>query len=182
MSPSSATVSTELAHASNPIPCIPDLAFTQAHFRHPVRVYWEDTDAGGIVFYCNYLKFMERARTEWLSALGFEQEGMRHAGEGMFIVADTQLRFIKPARLDDRLTVTVTLCELGRASVGFAQDVWRGDTLLTRGRVRAGWVQSRRDAGDGGRQGAQADIELRPGRIPPRILAVLPKPTPVTGG
>jgi acyl-CoA thioester hydrolase len=141
----------------------PELA--RAHFQHPIRVYWEDTDAGGIVFYGNYLKFMERARTEWLSSLGFEQEGMRHGGEGMFIVADTQMRFIRPARLDDRLSVTVTVVELGRASVSFSQDVWRAGTLLTQGRVRIGWVQ----------RGSGED-DLRPGRIPARILAVLPAP------
>ena len=134
-------------------------------FEMRTRIYWEDTDAGGIVFYGNYLKFMERARTEWLSSLGFEQEGMRHAGEGMFIVADTQMRFIKPARLDDRLTVTVSVVDVGRASVTFSQDVWRGDTLLTQGRVRIGWVQSR-----------HGEDDLRPGRIPVRILAVLPVP------
>jgi acyl-CoA thioester hydrolase len=132
------------------------------HFQHPIRVYWEDTDAGGIVFYGNYLKFMERARTEWLSSLGFEQEGMRHAGEGMFIVADTQMRFIKPARLDERLSVTVSVVDVGRASVSFSQDVWRGDTLLTQGRVRIGWVQSR-----------NGEDDLRPGRIPAHILSVL---------
>jgi acyl-CoA thioester hydrolase len=129
-----------------------------AHFRHALRVYWEDTDAGGIVFYGNYLKFMERARTEWLSSLGFEQEAMRHTGEGMFIVADTQMRFLKPARLDDRLTVTVSITELGRATVAFAQDVWRGQTLLTQGQVRIGWVQAK--------AGTEA---LKPGRIPARI-------------
>ena len=104
-------------------------------------MYWEDTDAGGIVFYGNYLKFMERARTEWLSALGFGQESMRRAGEGMFIVAETTLRYLKPARLDDQLTVTVAVTEIGRASVTFAQEVWRADTLLTQGMVRIGWVQ-----------------------------------------
>jgi acyl-CoA thioester hydrolase len=133
-----------------------------AHFCHTVRVYWEDTDAGGIVFYGNYLKFMERARTEWLSSLGFDQEAMRHSGEGMFIVADTQMRFLKPARLDDRLTVTVTIAELGRATVAFAQEVWRGDALLTQGQVRIGWVQAK--------AGAEA---LKPGRIPARISACI---------
>ncbi|MFT3856129.1 MAG: YbgC/FadM family acyl-CoA thioesterase [Aquabacterium sp.] len=140
-----------------------------AHFRHALRVYWEDTDAGGIVFYGNYLKFMERARTEWLSSLGFEQEGMRQSGEGMFVVADTQMRFLRPARLDDRLTVTVTVREVGRATVLFGQDVWCGDTLLTQGQVRIGWVQNKASP-DGERT-------LKPGRIPERILAVLPAPT-----
>lgn len=150
-------------------PAMP-VALASAHFRHTIRVYWEDTDAGGIVFYGNYLRFMERARTEWLSSLGFEQETMRQSGEGMFVVADTQMRFLRPARLDDRLTVTVTVSEVGRSSVAFQQDVWRGDTLLTQGRVRIGWVQAK----------AGQDA-LRPGRIPERILAVLPAPTPVSG-
>jgi acyl-CoA thioester hydrolase len=141
------------------------------HFSHPVRVYWEDTDAGGIVFYGNYLKFMERARTEWLSSLGFEQEGMRQSGQGMFIVADTQLRFLKPARLDDRLTVTVIVSEVGRASVAFQQDVWRGGTLLTQGRVRIGWVQPR--AGAAMAPGESDEAAFKPGRIPQSILAVL---------
>ncbi|WP_081961586.1 YbgC/FadM family acyl-CoA thioesterase [Aquabacterium sp. NJ1] len=150
-------------------PTVPS-ALVNAHFRHAIRIYWEDTDAGGIVFYGNYLKFMERARTEWLSSLGFEQEGMRHSGEGMFVVADTQMRFIKPARLDDRLTVTVSVINVGRSSVSFAQDVWRGATLLTQGQVRIGWVQS---------QPGQED--LKPGRIPARILSVLPTPIPTSG-
>jgi tol-pal system-associated acyl-CoA thioesterase len=77
------------------------------HIRFPVRVYWEDTDAGGIVYHANYLKFMERARTEWLRALGFDQEGLRAEGEGMFVVAETSLRYLQPARLDDVLTVTM---------------------------------------------------------------------------
>lgn len=157
MSLSSATLSS----VQPPVPA----ALADAHFRHVLRVYWEDTDAGGIVFYGNYLKFMERARTEWLSSLGFEQETMRQSGEGMFVVAETQLRYLRPARLDDRLTVTVTVAEVGRASVSFEQAVWRDATLLTQGRVRIGWVQ------------AQAgQDELRPGRIPDRILAVLPQP------
>jgi acyl-CoA thioester hydrolase len=144
------------------------------HFTHPVRVYWEDTDAGGIVFYGNYLKFMERARTEWLSSLGFEQEAMRQSGEGMFVVAETQLRYLRPARLDDRLSVTVTVAELGRASVAFDQSVWRGDDLLTQGRIRIGWVQP--VAAGSGCDTALGDF--RPGRIPARILAILPTPIP----
>lgn len=135
-----------------------------SQFQHPVRIYWEDTDAGGIVFYGNYLKFMERARTEWLAALGFGQEAMRAAGLGMFVVAETRLRYQQPARLDDRLTVTVNLVERGRASLLFHQDVWRGDTLLTEGEIRIGWVQKSEDG------------VLRPGRMPADILAALPEP------
>ncbi len=157
----------------SPEPSPPD-AQAGIHFSHPVRVYWEDTDAGGIVFYGNYLKFMERARTEWLSSLGFEQEAMRQSGEGMFVVAETQLRYLRPARLDDRLRVTVTVSEVGRASVAFDQTVWRGETLLTQGRVRIGWVQPVE-----GRPGADATQDaFRPGRIPARILAILPTPIP----
>ncbi|MES2089596.1 MAG: tol-pal system-associated acyl-CoA thioesterase [Pseudomonadota bacterium] len=136
------------------------------HFQHPVRIYWEDTDAGGIVFYGNYLKFMERCRTEWLSRLGFAQERMRVAGEGMFVVGDTQLRYLKPARLDDVLTVTVELHELGRASMAFVQEVWRGDTLLTQGRVRIGWVEP-------------VEGHFKSARIPAKILAILPTPRQV---
>lgn len=153
----------------------------RCHHRHPVRVYWEDTDAGGIVFYGNYLKFMERARTEWFSALGFGQETMRRAGEGMFIVAETQLRYLKPARLDDQLMVTVAVTEVGRASVTFAQEVWRDDTLLTQGVVRIGWVQpvvSRGTAPDA----RVSEDRFRPGRIPDRILAMLPTPVSASKG
>lgn len=151
------------------------------HHCHPVRVYWEDTDAGGIVFYGNYLKFMERARTEWLSTLGFGQESMRRAGEGMFIVAETQLRYLKPARLDDQLTVTVAVTEVGRASVTFAQEVWRGDSLLTQGMVRIGWVQPVASPGAPTDDAASED-SFRPGRIPARILAILPTPISASKG
>ena len=143
------------------------------HHRHAVRIYWEDTDAGGIVFYGNYLKFMERARTEWLRTLGFDQEGLRREGEGMFVVAETSLRYLQPARLDDVLTVTVCLVERGRASVAFQQQVWRGDTLLNEGRIRIGWVQTvPGDAPD-------AEPRLKTGRIPQRILDRLPEAWPV---
>jgi acyl-CoA thioester hydrolase len=139
---------------------------TDSHFQHPVRIYWEDTDAGGIVFYGNYLKFMERARTEWLASLGFGQEALRSSGEGMFIVAETSLRYLQPARLDDRLSVTVTLRERGRATMLFEQGVWRDDTLLTTGLVRIGWVQK------------SPDGVLKPGRIPAHIVAALPEAWP----
>ena len=160
-------------HATSP-PATVDPAAPQGAFRHPLRVYWEDTDAGGIVFYANYLKFMERARTEWLRALGFNQEGMRRAGEGMFVVSETQLRYLRPARLDDLLTVTVTVVEVGRASVVFQQDILRDGVSLCQGRIRIGWVQPVAGAPAG-------DDSFRPGRIPARILAVLPaaRPTPV---
>jgi acyl-CoA thioester hydrolase len=148
------------------------------HHVQPVRIYWEDTDAGGIVFYGNYLKFMERARTEWLRQLGFDQEGMRRSGEGMFVVAETRLRYLRPARLDDLLSVTVAVTEVGRASVVFQQQVWRGDTLLTEGDIRIGWVVPVAPA-DGTSPGAEP--VLKPGRMPSRILSCLPRPAVAAG-
>ena len=78
-------------------------------FTHPIRVYWEDTDAGGIVFYANYLKFFERARTEWLRALGIEQRNLKETSGGMFVVAETTVKYLRSARLDDQLQVTARL-------------------------------------------------------------------------
>lgn len=130
----------------------------QAAFQWPVRVYWEDTDAGGIVFYANYLKFFERARTEWLRSLGVMQGSLRESAGGMFIVSETSVRYLAPARLDDELLVTARLEAAGRASLIIAQQALRGGTLLAEGTIRIGWVD---------------DQTLRPGRIPPAILAVL---------
>ena len=112
-----------------------------AHFHHPVRVYWEDTDAGGIVFYANYLKFFERARTEWLRALGHSQQEMVDTTGCMFVVQDTHVRYLKPARLDDWLVVTVDVRERGRASLRIAQQAWCGDRLLAEGEIRIGCVE-----------------------------------------
>ena len=124
-------------------------------FEHAVRIYWEDTDAGGIVFYANYLKFFERARTEWLRALGIGQHALREETGGMFVVSETAVKYHRPAQLDDLLRVTARLSEGGRASLVIAQQAWRGDTLLCEGTIRIGWV-------DG--------ITLKPARIPPSVL------------
>ena len=137
-------------------------------FRWPVRVYWEDTDAGGIVFYANYLKFFERARTEWLRALGVHQQDLREAEGAIFVVAETALRYHAPARLDDALDVTVALLERGSASMRLRQQAWRAGTLLAEGDIRIGCV----DHGT-----------LRPRRIPSVITQALdnpptPAPTP----
>jgi acyl-CoA thioester hydrolase len=129
-----------------------------APFEHALRVYWEDTDAGGVVFYANYLKFFERARTEWLRSLGVGQQALREATGAIFIVADTQLRYIAPARLDDALRGTVHLQQRGQASLHVQQQAWRGDTLLCEGRIRIGCV----DEGT-----------FRPRRIPNDVLALL---------
>ena len=112
-----------------------------AHFHHPVRVYWEDTDAGGIVFYANYLKFFERARTEWLRSLGHSQQEMVDTTGCMFVVQETTVRYIRPARLDDVLTITVDVRERGRASLRIAQQAWCGDRLLAEGDIRIGCVE-----------------------------------------
>jgi acyl-CoA thioester hydrolase len=115
-------------------------------FRFPLRVYWEDTDAGGVVFYANYLKFFERARTEWLRSFGFEQEILRTSEGVMFIVSETAVRYLRPARLDDLLQVSVTVCESRQASLQLAQQCWRsdpdGETLLAEGTIRIGCVDS----------------------------------------
>ena len=112
-----------------------------AHFHHPVRVYWEDTDAGGIVFYANYLKFFERARTEWLRALGHSQQEMVDTTGCMFVVQDTHVRYLRPARLDDMLVVTVHVTERGKASLRIAQQAWCGERLLAEGEIRIGCVE-----------------------------------------
>ncbi|WP_213083234.1 YbgC/FadM family acyl-CoA thioesterase, partial [Escherichia coli] len=100
-------------------------------FDFPIRVYWEDTDAGGIVFYANYLKFFERARTEWLRAAGVEQQRLREQTGVMFVVADTRLRYLAPARLDDLLNITVAT-EFQRQ--GWARVLLDALALWSRGR------------------------------------------------
>ena len=113
-----------------------------------MRVYWEDTDAGGVVFYANYLKFFERARTEWLRSLGHQQESMRAESDMVFVVTDTTVRFVKPARLDDLLKVTVDVTHAGHALLRIAQQAWRlgapGDAaeLVAEGTFRIGCVDA----------------------------------------
>jgi acyl-CoA thioester hydrolase len=134
-------------------------------FTWPVRVYWEDTDAGGIVFYANYLKYFERARTEWLRSVGLEQQRLREQGMGMFVVTHSDLRYLRPARLDDLLSVSVRLLEVGRASLTIEQQVLCSapttnavPMLLCEGSIRVGWVDP---------------VRLRPQRIPTELLALL---------
>ena len=138
-------------------------------FALPIRVYWEDTDAGGIVFYANYLKFMERARTEWLRSLGIAQRQLREDTGGIFVVSETQLKYHRPARLDDELLVTAELRQIGSASLIIAQrvlskseqsatDVAAGPALLCEGTIRIGWVDA---------------ASLRPARIPRQVSGTL---------
>jgi acyl-CoA thioester hydrolase len=129
-------------------------------FEFPIRVYWEDTDAGGIVFYANYLKFFERARTEWLRSLGIGQQQLRVDTGGMFVVSETQVKYHRPAVLDDTVRVTAGLMESGRASLVIGQQAWRvasdnNETLLCEGSIRIGWVDA---------------ASLKPARIPSSIM------------
>lgn len=105
-------------------------------FTFPVRVYYEDTDAGGVVYHANYLRFMERARTEWLRARGFEQDELRARLGILFAVHRVQADFLKPARFNDRLEVSVEVTRRGPASIEFRQSVCRGSEVLCAGQVR----------------------------------------------
>ena len=111
-------------------------------FHFPLRVYWEDTDAGGVVFYANYLKFFERARTEWLRSFGFSQEALRHDTGAIFIVTDTSLRYLRPARLDDSIDVTVDLGRRTYTRLSFVQQAWRGTALLAEGTIGVACVNA----------------------------------------
>ena len=124
-------------------------------FRHAQRVYWEDTDAGGVVYYANYLKFFERARTEWLRHLGVEQQALRESSGAIFVVTHAAIHYLAPARLDDRLELTVALQHAGRASMTMAQQAWCGENLLAEAEVRIGCVDAQR---------------MRPCRIPDQLL------------
>ena len=123
-------------------------------FCHALRVYWEDTDAGGVVFYANYLKFFERARTEWLRSLGIAQRALRADTGTIFIVTETALHYLAPARLDDWLQVTVAVTDLGPASITLEQQARRDDTVLCAGRIRVACVDGER---------------FRPRRIPSQV-------------
>jgi acyl-CoA thioester hydrolase len=109
-------------------------------FTWTVRVYYEDTDAGGIVFYANYLKFFERARTEWLRALGVSQHDMREQHGAIFVVKNASIDYHAPAKLDDVITLTLGIEKLGRASVQFVQQAFCGAALLASARVKVGCV------------------------------------------
>ena len=122
----------------------------QDKFELVIRVYWEDTDAGGIVFYANYLKFFERSRTEWLRSLGIEQQSLKDSTGCMFVVAEATFRYQRPARLDDELIITTSMHEKGRASMTVKQQALlktehigvSEPALLCEGIVRIGWVHS----------------------------------------
>lgn len=115
----------------------------QPLFSLPTRVYWEDTDAGGVVYHARYVAFLERARSEWMRGLGHGQQSMIDALGLVFAVRDMTLDFRRPARLDDALEVTVALARVRGASVEFAQEVRRGGELLALARVRVAAIDAR---------------------------------------
>jgi len=119
------------------------------NFNWPVRVYYEDTDSGGVVYYANYLKFMERARTEFLRHLGFEQDQLIEQLNIIFVVRFVQLDYKSPARFNDELTVTANLIELKKASMLFEQKIFRQndnvnqqDNILCHGQIRIACLQA----------------------------------------
>jgi acyl-CoA thioester hydrolase len=139
-------------------------------FRWASRVYWEDTDGGGIVYYGNYLRFLERARTEWLRSLGFSQRELAEEPGVLFAVVSLNIEYRRPAKLDDELVITCEPAVEGAATIRFAQQIYRGagaalikDALLVEARVRVACVDAR---------------TLRPKRLP----EFLAKAAPLSGG
>ena len=123
-----------------------------------VRVYYEDTDAAKLVYYANYLKFMERARTEWLRALGFEQRPLRQEYGVVFVVRQANVDFLKPAVFDDVLDVTVEMSQLGKASIQLNQKIMRNNSVLCTGFIKLACINI---------------TTLRPQAIPSILLKVL---------
>ncbi|MDH5536447.1 MAG: tol-pal system-associated acyl-CoA thioesterase [Betaproteobacteria bacterium] len=124
-------------------------------FSWPVRVYYEDTDAGGVVYYANYLKFLERARTEWLRALGFEQNELAERLNVVFVVRALAIDYHRPSLFNDRLQVTVELAKVGASQVVVAQRVLRAEDLLAAAEVKLACVSA---------------ATLKPVRIPQPIM------------
>ncbi|KNE25348.1 tol-pal system-associated acyl-CoA thioesterase [Achromobacter spanius] len=126
--------------------------------RLQVRVYYEDTDAGGVVFYANYLKFLERARTEWLRGLGVNQSELATREQRLFVVRSLDMSYRKPAKLDDLLTIRSRITKLGRASIHFAQRAERDEELLAEGNIQVCCVDA---------------IHMRPTELPADVRAKL---------
>jgi acyl-CoA thioester hydrolase len=127
-------------------------------FAWPIRVYYEDTDAQGVVYYANYFRFMERARTEWLRALGVDQVALMQNERRIFVVTATTAEFLVPARFNDQIVVTASLAGLSRATFDIEQNIYRDDLggqLLLKGSVRAAYLD--------------ADT-LRPKRVPASLF------------
>ncbi|MHB1175291.1 MAG: tol-pal system-associated acyl-CoA thioesterase [Sulfuriferula sp.] len=130
-----------------------------SEFVWPVRVYYEDTDFGGVVYYANYLKFMERARTEWLRALGFEQTELIAAYEVMFVVRRVAVEYLQPARFNDELRVVSKVKRFGQCRIVFGQNIVR-DNLLVGGETEVACVSS---------------LSFKPVKIPDNLLQALEK-------
>jgi acyl-CoA thioester hydrolase len=112
-------------------------------FSWPVRVYYEDTDAGGVVYYANYLKFFERARTEWLRSFGLNQDKLAQEEGLIFVVRRALLDFVRPARLDDMLEITVEPMKVARVYVDLVQEARRGTLVLARAEIRVACLNQR---------------------------------------
>jgi acyl-CoA thioester hydrolase len=112
-------------------------------FEIPVRVYYQDTDAGGVVFHATYLDFFERARMDWLRTRGFEPKELEHRFGLVFIVRELEIAYARPAVLDDLLRVSAVVAKIGRAQATFAQEVRRGEELLVRAAVNIACVATR---------------------------------------
>ena len=114
----------------------------QPVFSMRIRVYYEDTDVAGVVYYANYLKFMERARTEWLRSAGFELDELAKRDHVMFVVRSANMEFLKPARFNDAIDVDAAIADHRGASIRFTQQVRRRDTILCKGDIRIACVDS----------------------------------------
>lgn len=121
--------------SQTPISVSGQMQAIDTHFRLPLRVYYEDTDAGGVVYYANYLAFMERARTEWLRSIGYENQQLIDELGLVFAVRRACVDYLGPARLDDLLEVVAMISAVKRASLVFEQQILRGETLLCRGEI-----------------------------------------------
>ena len=136
-------------------------------FSFPIRVYYEDTDAAGVVYYANYLKFFERARTEWLRSLGFGQAQTASTDGKVFVVRAASTQYLKPARLDDALTIRSQVTRVGRASLEFSQWCERDGDVLATGHIEIGCV---------------ALHSLRPAAMPADIASRLSELFPARAG
>lgn len=132
-------------------------------FSWNLRVYFEDTDAGGIVYYANFLKFFERCRTEWLRALGVEQVRLAAESHRQFVVAQVAVDYLRPARLDDDLTITAQIGEQARSYLVFRQRALRGAELIAQAKVKVACVDT---------------VRLAPARLPAELTAALQKGRP----
>lgn len=111
-------------------------------FSWPIRVYWEDTDAGGVVYHARYLHFFERARTEWLRSMGVSQTQLRQEQDVLLVIKDVYLDILRPAKFDDALMANVTISEIGRASFVAHQELWRGSECLSKADVKVACLRA----------------------------------------